>query len=335
MLLVVMGSLTLRRSAGTTNWIRRSCLRWWLPLLLALGLMAAYYLADPLRMAQFKDTIQTTSLFKSGIEATARRLFLSPKNVFFSGPVLAILGLSVLAARLSPGSLKVWMWDGPGLSLAMVLLSLVYLLMAGHPNTGHATVMAPFLGYSAGRVYDLDWRSMATRWLARLTMIGQAAVCSLPLLLTAISFLLHPPVSPRNRAVAVLDPALVSTRGRVIIPLSLWEAAGGVSRQDRARIRFATFPNWVPMERRMAYEQGVVDSLMEGDVLIADGTPLEPSDPLNVLPWPRSAKLRGEGGWMKLRGFAAIMNTTLSIGRLHREEMLLGPMSVLRYQAAH
>lgn len=335
LLLAIMGCLTLRRSAGTSPWIRRSCLRWWLPLLLGLGLFAAYYLSDPLRMAQFKDTLQTTSLFKSGIESTVWRLFLSPKNVFFSGPVLAILGLSLLAVRLAPGSMKVWMWDGLGISLAMVLLSLVYLLMVGHPNTGHATVMAPFLGYSAGRVFDLDWRSLTTRWLARLTMIGQVAVCAMPLLLTAISFLFHPPASPRSRAVAVLDLALASTSGRVIIPLSLWEAAGGVTREDRARIRFATFPNWVPIERRMAYEQDVLDSLMEGDVLIADGTPPEPSDPSNVLPWPRSAKLRGEGGWMKLGGFTSIMNITLSIGRLHREEMLLGPMSVLRYQATY
>lgn len=334
-LLAIMGCLNLRQSAGASPWIRRSCLRWWLPLLLGLGLFAAYYLADPLRLSQFKDTLQTTSLFKSGIEATARRLFLSPKNVFFSGPVLAVLGFSVLAARFAKGSLRVWMWDGLGLSLAMVLLSMAYLLIAGHPNTGHATVMAPFLGYSAGRVFDLDWRSMVTRFLARLTMIGQVAVCSMPLLLTTISFLLHPPVSPRRQAVAVLDLALVSTRGRVIIPLSLWEAAGGVSRENRVRICFATFPNWVPIERRRAYEQDVVDSLMEGDVLIVDGTPPEPSDPSNVLPWPRAAELRGEGGWTKLESFAAIMNTTLSIGRLHRDEMLLGPMSVLRYQAAN
>ena len=330
MLLAAIGSLTIRRSAGTTNWIRQSSLRWWLPLMLGVSLFAGYYLADPQRLAQFKDTLQTTTLIKSGFEATATRLFLDPKNVFFSGPVLAVLGFSLLALGFDLSSWKALAWDGFGLSLAMVLLSLAYLIAAGHPNTGHATVTAPFLGYSAGRLFALDWRSAVTRWLARLAMIGQAATCSLPLLLTAGSFLAHPPESPRARATAVLDRGLASTRGRVIIPLSLWEAAGGASDQDRARIRFATFPNWVSIKRRTAYEQEMTNSLTETDVLIVDGTPPESSDPANLLPWPRSAELRGEGGWQKLDVFDAITNTTLSLGSLHREEMLLGPMSVFR-----
>jgi len=334
-LLAVAGSLTIRRSGSATLWIRQSCLRWWLPLGLGFGLFAGYYLSDSLRLAQFKDTLQTTALIKSGLATTARRLFVDPKNVFFSGPVLTVLGLSFLAVLSQFESLRNWIWDGFGLSLVMVLLSLIYLFVAGHPNTGHATIMAPFLGYSAGRLFALDWRSAVTRWLARLAMIGQVAACSLPLLLTTGSFLAHPPESPRARATAVLDRALTSTIGRVIIPLSLWEAAGRVSAQDRARIRFATFPNWVSIKRRMAYERDVVASLVEGDVLVVDGTPPEPSDPANVLPWPRAAKLRGEGGWMKLEESNAIVNTTLSLGSLHRQEMLLGPMTLLRYQAAN
>jgi len=334
-LLAIMGSLTLRRSAGATGWLRPSCLRWWLPLMFGFGLFAGYYLAEPLRLAQLKDTLQTTAVIRSGIVDSTRRLFGDPKNLFYSGPVLAIMGLSVLAIWRSTNSLVSLIWDGFGLSLAMVILSMAYLFAAGHPNTGHATVMAPFLGYSAGRLFCMDWQLSVERLVARTAIIGQAAVCSLPLLLTAGTFVFHPPGSPRGRAEAVLETALASTRGRVIIPLSLWEAAGGVSRQDRARIRFATFPNWVSIERRMAYERDVVDFLIKGDVLIVDGTPPEPSDPANVLPWPRSASLRGEGGWRKLRGFESIVNTTLSIGRLHREEMLLGPMSVLRYQAAN
>ncbi|OYU43957.1 MAG: hypothetical protein CFE44_15535 [Burkholderiales bacterium PBB4] len=335
MLVAFMGSVTIRRSAGTMHWIRRSFLRWWLPLMLGFGLFGGYYLSDPLRLAQFKDTLQTTAHFKSGLEATVRRLFLDPKNVFLSVPVLAVLGLSLLALRFSACAWKAWLWDGLGLSLAMVLLSMAYLFAAGHPNTGHATVMAPFLGYSAGRLFNMDWRSSAERWLTRLGMIGQVALCSLPLLLTAGSFLFHPPGSSRTRATTVLDRALASTRGRVIIPLSMWEAAGAVSGQDRSRIRFATFPNWVLIGRRLAYEDDVVNSLAEGDVLIVDGTPSEPYDPANVLPWPRTAKLRGEGGWIKLEEFDPIVNTTLSIGRLHRQEMLLGPMTLLRYQAAN
>jgi hypothetical protein len=334
-LLAVVGSLTIRRSSGTSHWLRRSCLRWWLPLVFGFGFFAAYYMVDPLRMTQLKDTLQTTLLFKSGFEASARRLFLDPKNIFFSFPVLAVLGLALLAFRCGSSFWKEWAWDGLGLSLALVLLSLVYLFAAGHPNTGHAVVMAPFLGYSAGRIFSIDWRSVVVCRFARPALIGQVALCSMPLILTSSSFLFHPPESPRARANAVLARALASTSGRVMIPLSLWEAAGAVSVRDRERIQFVTFPNWVSIERRLAYERNVLGSLVEGDVLIADGTPPELSDPANVLPWPRSATLRGEGDWVKLDAFNAIVNTTISLGSIHRQEMLLGPMTLLRYQEAN
>jgi hypothetical protein len=334
LLLAGIGSLTIRARIGTSAWIWKSCLLLWLPAMLGIWIFAAYYLADPLRLAQLKDTLQTTASMKSGIQATAQRLFLDPKNIFFSGPTLAVLGLSGLAACRRPQAMKAWLFDGYGLSVAMVLLSLLYLLVAGHPNTGHATVMAPFLGYAAGRLFELGWKSTAERRLVRLAMTGQAMACSVPLALTALSFISHPPASPRARAAAVLDRALASTPGRVIIPLSLWEAAGAVSVKDLARIRFVTFPNWVPLDRRLAYERDLEASLGEGDVLIADGTPPDPSDPENILPWPRTSRLRGEGGWVKIGGFDAIVNTTLSLGILRREEMLLGPMTLLRYQAA-
>jgi hypothetical protein len=334
-LLAIVGSLNIRRSSGATHWIRGSFLRWWLPLLFGFGFFAVYYMADPLRMSQLKDTLQTTSLFKSGIEATAKRLFFDQKNIFFSIPVMAVLGLAVLALRRNLSIWKEWAWDGLGLSLALVFLSLVYLFAAGHPNTGHAAVMAPFLGYSAGRLFGMEWRSAVVCWFARLAMSGQVAVCSVPLILTFSSFLFHPPESPRARAIAVMDRALASTSGRVIIPISLWEAAGGVSVRDRERIRFVTFPNWVSIERRMAFERNVVGSLMVGDVLIVDGTPLDMSVPSSVFPWPRSTKLRGEGDWIKLEDFDAIVNTTISLGSIHREEMMLGPMTLLRYQESN
>jgi hypothetical protein len=334
-LLVVMGSLTIRNEEKSGRWLSKACLRWWLPALMGLAWFACYYLADPLRLAQLKDTLQTTTLIRSGLGDSERRLFLDPKNLFYSGPLLVVVGLSLLAIWRRAMPAVTWIRDGFGLSLAMVVLSLVYLLAAGHPNTGHATVMAPFLGYSAGRLFDLDWRSLLPGRIVRLALIGQVTLCSAPLLLTAASFVAHPPSSPRARAVTVLAEALASTKGRVIIPLSLWEAAGRVSDPDRARIRFATFPNWVPLARRFAYEKDLASSLAEGDMLVAETTSSELSDPANLLPWPRTERLRGGDGWRKVADFDPVVNTTLSIGSLHREEMLLGPMALLRYQATN
>jgi len=333
-LLALMGSLTIRHEAKALNWFGKACLRWWLPVVVGFALFAGYYLAEPLRLAQLKDTLQTTALIRSGLGDSARRLFGDPKNIFYSGPVLLVVGLSALAVWRSAAARSSWIWDGFGLSMAMVLLSLVYLLAAGHPNTGHATVMASFLGYSAGRLFDLDWRSMASSQIVRFSLIGHATLCSIPLFLTAISFVAHAPASPRARAASVLSEALASTTGRVIIPLSLWEAAGRVSNQDLARIRFVTFPNWVPMSRRLAYERDLVSSLADGDMLVAETSPYESCDPANLLPWPRSERLRGGEGWHNLGDFDPVVNTTLSIGSLHREEMLLGPMALLRYQAS-
>jgi hypothetical protein len=282
------------------------------------------------------QTIETTALFKSGLLATAQRLFLDPKNLFFSAPAAVVLIVGLFALRGSIGHAKSWS-RGLGLSFMLVLASFVYLFLAGHPNTGHAAVMAPFVGHAAGRLYAMEWRWRPLNFLIRPGFIGLAVVCSLPLLLVASAFFQRPPQSPRSMARIVLSRALADSSRQVIIPLALWEAAGELPVESRSRLRFATFPNWVTVDRRLRYETGVIRGLKDGDVLVVDGTPPEPSDPANILPWPRTDLLRaaGETPWVEVERFPAIVNSTLLLGSLHREEMQLGPMQLFRFQSNH
>jgi hypothetical protein len=72
-------------------------------------------------------------------------------------------------------------------------------------------------------------------------------------------------------------------------------------------------------------------------VLVVDGTPPEPSDPANILPWPRTDFLRavGETPWAEVEHYPVIVNSTLLLGSLRRDEMQLGPMQLFRYQSNH
>ena len=336
LIVVVYGTASMRRSAANENWMVASLVRWWLPLMTGVALFAGYYLLEPLRGQQFMQTIETTALFKSGMLATAKRLFFDPKNLFFSAPAAVVLIVGLFSLRGATGHGKSWC-GGLGLSLALVLASFVYLFLAGHPNTGHAAVMAPFVGHAAGRLYAMEWRWRPLNFLIRPGFISLAVVCSLPPLLVAGAFFQRPPQSPRSMARMVLSRAVAESSGQVIIPLALWEAAGELPAEKRSRLSFATFPNWVTVDRRLRYETGVINRLKEGDVLVVDGTPPEPSDPANVLPWPRTDLLRavGETPWVDVERFPAIVNSTLLLGSLHREEMQLGPMQLFRYQPQH
>jgi hypothetical protein len=334
LIVVVFGTVSMRSSAANENWMVSSLVRWWLPLMTGVALFAGYYLMDPLRGQQFMQTIETTALFKSGMLATAKRLFFDPKNLFFSAPAAVVLITGLFALRGATGHGKSWS-GGMGLSLALILASFVYLFLAGHPNTGHAAVMAPFVGHAAGRLYAMEWRWRPLNFLIRPGFIGLALVCSLPLVLVAGAFFQCVPQSPRSMARMVLSRALAESSGQVIIPLALWEAAGELPAEKRSRLSFATFPNWVTVDRRLRYETGVIRGLKDGDVLVVDGTPPEPSDPANILPWPRTVLLRaaGETPWAEVENYPAIVNSTLLLGSLRRDEMQLGPMQLFRYQS--
>jgi hypothetical protein len=334
LIVVVFGTVSMRSSAANENWMLASLVRWWLPLMTGVALFAGYYLMDPLRGQQFMQTIETTALFKSGMLVTAKRLFFDPKNLFFSAPAAVVLITGLFALRGATGHGKSWS-GGMGLSLALILASFVYLFLAGHPNTGHAAVMAPFVGHAAGRLYAMEWRWRPLNFLIRPGFIGLALVCSLPLVLVAGAFFQCVPQSPRSMARMVLSRALAESSGQVIIPLALWEAAGELPAEKRSRLSFATFPNWVTVDRRLRYETGVIRGLKDGDVLVVDGTPPEPSDPANILPWPRTDLLRaaGETPWAEVEHYSAIVNSTLLLGSLRRDEMQLGPMQLFRYQS--
>jgi len=218
------------------------------------------------------------------------------------------------------------------LPLALAVMAPLYLMVTGHPNIGHGAVVAPFIGFAAGMAFHgLAGFSRGWRGLLGLALAGQALACTLPLLLSTGALWIERPSSPREKARQVLSEALGGGSGVVFIPLSLWEAAAERPVEDWPRIRFTTFPNLVPMERRMTYERQSLTLLATGSVLIVDAD--ADSDPARILPWPETPMLQGKTGpWNRIARYDPVVNTTAALGPWRKKETMLGSLTLLRYE---
>lgn len=325
-LIAVFGIWTAVRRESAT-WVR-AIGRWGLPSLIGVVLLAVYYGSSSIRMEQLLDTLATMSLVKKTPFQALFGLVADVKNLFLTWPCalfLALMGWLALRKESRASVLAV------GVLLPVTLLGLcfLYLVAGGHPNTGHAAVMAPFMGWLAGILVELT-RKASGAWLTRSMLVGQLAFCAVPLFLAASAFMVEPPRSARGVAVKAMDQALALTTGQVFIPLSLWEAAAVRSPDERRRIRFETFPNYAVLDRRADYERQVMVGLQRGDVLVTDSMAGPQPDPVNVLPWARSAVLQGQGGWEKLAEFGAVETATVRLGPVRRREMQIGNLMIFR-----
>lgn len=318
--------------AGTFRDGRKALWKWWLPLFAGMVWFACYYQSDPIRLHQLKDTLGSMRGLKSGMVQTFARLFLDPRNVFFSAPLLCITACSALAWWRADKPTRAEATPVLALSMALALLAPLYLIATGHPNIGHGATVAPFIGFAAGVAFHLMSRfSRGWSRLGRLALGGQALACGLPLVLATIAVAAFKPSSPRERARQVLAEALATGSGSVFIPLSLWEAAAERPEEEWKRIRFTTFPNLVPNERRVTYEKQSLSILSDGDILVVDGDGA--SDPAGILPWPLMPVLQGEAGpWRRLVAYEPIVNTTAALGPWSKRETMLGSLTLLRYE---
>lgn len=325
-LIAIFGIWTAVRREGAT-WAR-AIGRWGLPAAVGLGLLLAYYGSNSLRLEQLLDTLATMSLVKKTPLQALIGLAADVKNLFLTWPCVLLLALlGWLAFRKESRVTLVGV--GVMLPLSLLIVSFLYLIAGGHPNTGHAAVMAPFMGWLAGILVELT-RKAKGAWLTRAALVAQVAVCAVPLLLAAAAFMVEPPRSARKVAVEAMDKALALSSGQVFIPLSLWEAAAMRSPEERRRIRFTTFPNYSVPERRADYERQVMAGLRSGDVLVSDSLAGPQVDPLDVLPWPRSTLLQGRGAWEEVAVLGGVETTTVRLGSMRRREMQIGRLSILR-----
>jgi hypothetical protein len=155
--------------------------------------------------------------------------------------------------------------------------------------------------------------------------------CTLPLLLVASAYVQSPPQSPRDKAGKILESALAQTKGRVLIPLCLWEAALMQKPEDRSRIRFSTFPNYANVERRQAYENEVVETMLTGDLFIVVPMVKTLTHPNDITPWPRHEEYNNELCWKEVAFFNPVVNQTASLGPYQRQDVVLQSMKVFVY----
>ncbi len=325
-LIAAFGIWNAVRREGAT-WAR-AIGRWGLPAGIGLALLAAYYGSNSIRLEQLMETLATMSREKKTPVQALFGLFAGAKNLFLTWPCvlfLALTGWLVLRTESRASALAV----GVLLPIVLLVLCFLYLVAGGHPNTGHSAVMAPFMGWLAGILVELT-RKARGAWLTRAMLVGQVAVCAVPLILAAAAFLVEPPRSTRAIAVQAMDKALALTTGQVLIPVSLWEAAALRSPEERRRIRFTTFPNHAFLDRRADYERQVMVGLQQGDVLVTDSMAGPQPDPVDVLPWARSAVLQGQGGWEKLAEYEAVETATIRLGPVRRQEMQIGNLTISR-----
>jgi hypothetical protein len=131
--------------------------------------------------------------------------------------------------------------------------------------------------------------------------------------------------------VEILESALAQTKGKVVIPLSLWEAALMQKPEDRSRIRFSTFPNYACVERRQVYENEVMASMSAGDLLIMVPVTKTPTHPNDIMPWPRHPKFTDPLFWEQVASYPPIYNMTIKLGSYQKNDLMLDDLQLFRY----
>ena len=316
------------RVADRDSWLSLFS-RWILPTLLGLCCLIWYYTSTEIRYVQLMTTVQTMQLIKMDTGSVIKNMFLAPNNVFYVWPVTALFVISVVA---------VWQKRVVGQELFALFasssflgLGFAYLIAGGHPNVGHAALMTPFLGLWAAQVFVIPFDHVIHKKLVRASSILMVLFCLLPLLLVAFAYVQSPPQSPRSMAGQLLESALAQTKGKVVIPLSLWEAALMQKPEDRSRIRFSTFPNYASVERRQVYENEVMASMSAGDLLIMVPVPKTPTHPNDIMPWPRHPQFTDPLFWEQLASYPPIYNMTIKLGSYQKNDLVLDELQLFRY----
>jgi hypothetical protein len=317
------------RFSARSSWLFL-LLRWLLPSLLGVTCLIGYYASNENTYVQLMTTIQTMQAVKMDTFSVLKNMFLAQNNVFYVWPVSALFVISVVG---------VWQKRVVGNELfclfassSLVGLGFAYLIAGGHPNVGHAALMTPFLGLWAAQVYVIHFDKVILKKLVRASSILMVLFCLLPLLLVATAYVQSPPQSPRKKAAEILESALAQTQGRVIIPLSLWEAALKQTPESRSRIRFSTFPNYASAKRRQEYETEVVESMRDGDFLIMVPMTHSSNQAHDIYPWPRHPKYTDESLWDGVASYDSIYNLTIKLGSYEKNDLVLDKLKVFRYK---
>lgn len=304
--------------------------RWLLPLIAGCLCFAAYYRLNEHAYKHLMDTIQTMHLIKSDAATVVKNLLVSSNNVFLVWPCvfLSIISCFSCFRKWITGHALFLLFSSGSLALA----GFAYLLSAGHPNVGHAAVLAPFLGLWSAQVCLIRFGTMTFRRFVLASTVTMILFCTLPLMLVAFAFTQSGPVSARKQASEILAVALAETSGNVLIPLSLWEAAQTVREEDQARIKFSTFPNYAAVQRREAYENQIVESIGEGDILILASHDVVSGGLNDILPNPRHPMFGSEPFWEKIAVYPPVNNVMIKIGRFQKVDLMLEELTLFRYQ---
>lgn len=305
------------------------CLRWILPTLLGLCCLIWYYTSTEIRFVQLMTTVQTMQLIKMDNVSVIKNMFLAANNVFFLWPVTGLFIISIVA---------VWQKRLVGKELfdvfassSFLAIAFVYLIAGGHPNVGHAALMTPFLGLWAAQVFVIPFDRVMLINFVRVFSVWMVLFCLFPLLVATAAYIQSPPHSPRAIASRLLQSALAQTNGKVVIPLSLWEAALAQKPEDRSRIRFSTFPNYASIERRQAYENEVIASMSTGDLLIMAPVSKTAAHPNDLMPYPRHVQFSVSTLWEKIAYCFPVYNVTIKFGSYERKDLVLDELEVFRY----
>jgi len=317
------------RVVSEESWFRLLA-RWLLPSLLGGLCLIWYYASNENTYVQLMTTVQTMQAVKMDTLSVLKNIFLAPNNVFYAWPVSALCVISIVG---------VWQKRVVGHELfclfassSFVGLGFAYLIAGGHPNVGHAALMTPFLGLWAAQVFVIDFDKVILKKLVRASSILMVLFCLLPLLLVATAYVQSPPQSPRDKAAEIVKSALAQTKGRVIIPLCLWEAALTQAPEVRSRIVFSTFPNYASVERRQAYENEVVETMRAGDLLLMVPMAKTLTHPNDITPWPRHEEYSNASRWDEVASYDSISNQTINLASIQRKELVLDQLKIFRYK---
>lgn len=219
--------------------------------------LAFWFISDDNRLHQFEANLTAQRLSYHSLAVCLRACYLSePAGLLLLG-LWAVLGGSVIAAsRKDSRNLEIFLWA------AMPLASVAFSILAQNPNRLHLAAVVP-----CALVACVNPRGRSrgpSHWIPCL-LIPMAAFALAFHANRMVKCLSTQSSGSRQAARKLVDR--YAGKGRLYIPLSLWEAAAAAGVTD---VRFYTFPNVAEPSYREEAERSLFMDAHPGDLLIFD-----------------------------------------------------------------
>lgn len=242
-----------------------------LPLLVGSGIVVAWFASQPLAWAQFKLNLESQRMLIDGLGTGYGTFFRWGIGSLGAVPLIVLLAGSMSFGVWRVLNLLRTSERGPiepiDLAAIGLIAALVFNIAAKNPNILHVVAVLPFAAWLFASANRFAWRLLSDRepWIP--LALGWCLFLALPFK-QGISLIQHQGIGYRAQLEKGLKEFPESRR--ILIPVAMWEAAAMTPAGSKTDYRFSTFPNLLPVAKRIEYEHDLLQEMLPGDLLVWD-----------------------------------------------------------------